>query len=181
MKKMKIIVIYKSKTGFTKKYAEWIGEELNCDVSNYENFSLSSIAEYDCVIYGSRIHAGNVDGLKRIKALFVVNISTKLVIFATGGTPLEAKDVINKIWQRSFSEKELKTIPHFYMQSGLNYKKMSLGDRVIMKTLAKILGRKKTKSSAETGCEQAIANSYDISSRKYIVPLIKFINEQAKI
>ena len=29
---MKIIVIYKSKTGFTKRYAEWIAEELKCDI-----------------------------------------------------------------------------------------------------------------------------------------------------
>ncbi|KAB3533450.1 hypothetical protein F8154_10635 [Alkaliphilus pronyensis] len=178
---MKTIVIYKSKTGFTKMYAEWIGEELNCDISSYENFPLSTIAEYDCVIYGSRVHAGKVDGIKEIKELFVGCITTKLVVFATGGTPLEAKDVINKIWQRVFSEKELKTIPHFYMQSGLNYKKMSFGDRTIMKTLAKILGRKKIKNSAETGCEKAIANSYDISSRKYIVPLVEFVKEQAKI
>ncbi len=26
---MKTIVVYKSKTGFTKKYAEWISEELS--------------------------------------------------------------------------------------------------------------------------------------------------------
>ncbi|GEA31640.1 flavodoxin [Clostridium beijerinckii] len=28
---MKTVVIYKSKTGFTKKYAKWIAEELSAD------------------------------------------------------------------------------------------------------------------------------------------------------
>ncbi|WP_242985386.1 flavodoxin domain-containing protein [Vallitalea okinawensis] len=181
MKKMKTIVIYKSKTGFTKRYAEWIGEELNCDISNYEDFSQSSIVEYDCIIYGSRIHAGKVDGLKKIKTLVQGNGRSKLIIFATGATPLAAEDVINTIWRESFSEEELKAIPHFYMQGGLNYEKMGIGDRLIMKTLAQMLSRKKAKSSVEAGCEQSIGNSYDISSRKYILPLVQFVQKQVKM
>lgn len=31
---MKTVVIYQSKTGFTKKYAEWISEELSADIFN---------------------------------------------------------------------------------------------------------------------------------------------------
>lgn len=178
---MKTIVIYKSKTGFTKSYAEWIAEELKCDIANYKNFSQSYIAEYDFVIYGSRIHAGKVDGLKKIKCLFRDNERSKLVIFATGATPSATKNVIDTIWEANFSENELKTIPHFYMQGGLNYEKMGIGDRLIMKTLAKMLSRKNNKSSEEAGCEQAIGSSYDISSREYIVPLVQFVQLQEKI
>lgn len=29
---MKTIIIYKSKSGYTKKYALWIAEELICDI-----------------------------------------------------------------------------------------------------------------------------------------------------
>ena len=29
---MKTLVIYTSQTGFTKRYAEWISEELNADI-----------------------------------------------------------------------------------------------------------------------------------------------------
>lgn len=176
---MKTIVIYKSKTDFTKRYAEWIAEELKCDISNYKNFSQSSIAEYDFVIYGSRIHAGKIDGLKKVKGLFTGNTKPKLVIFATGATPSAVKDAINTIWKTNFSEEEMKTIPHFYMQSGLNYEKMGIGDRLIMKTVAKMLSRKKNKSSEEAGFEEAILGSYDSSSREYIVPLINFV--QGKI
>ena len=118
---MRVIVIHKSKTGFTKRYAEWIAEELKCDILDYKNLSRSSIAEYDFVIYGSRVHAGKIDGIKKIKALFSDNEMSKLIIFATGATPLEVEDVINTIWKSNFSNEELKIISHFYMQGGLNY------------------------------------------------------------
>ncbi|MBU3132613.1 flavodoxin domain-containing protein [Clostridium gasigenes] len=176
---MKAIVIYKSKTGFTKRYAEWICEELKCEISNYRNLNLSSLDNYDFVIYGSRIHAGKVDGLKNMKKMFVNNEGAKLIVFATGATPFEAKDNIDKIWKANFSEQELKTIPHFYTQSGLNYEKMGIGDRLIMKSLAKMLSSKNKKSKEESGCEEAIVKSHDISSREYIEPLVRFIKNSS--
>ena len=172
---MKAIVVYKSKTGFTKKYAEWIQEATKFDILNYENISEASLSTYDIVIYGSRIHAGRIDGLKKIKALLIDNENVQLVVFATGGTPIEAEDVINSMWKASFTEEELQVIPHFYMPAGLNYENMNIGDKLIMKALAKMLGSKKDKNSEESGCEQAIGHSYDISSREYISPLLEYI------
>ncbi|NBG88146.1 flavodoxin domain-containing protein [Isachenkonia alkalipeptolytica] len=174
---MKAIVVYKSKTGFTKRYAEWIVEELQCDITTYENIFREMIAEYDLVIYGSRIHAGRVDGLKKIKDLVEKVNRPKLMVFATGGTPSAVEGAIRGIWKASFSEEELQEIPHFYMQSGLNYEKMGRGDRLIMKTLAKVLNRKKDKTSDEVGCEEAIGDSYDISSREYVLPLVQCVQE----
>ncbi len=106
---------------------------------------------------------------------------SKLIIFETRPTPLAAEDVINTIWESNFSNEELKIISHFYMQGGFNYEKMGILDRMIMKTLSKILSRKKDKSSDEAGFEQDIGSSYDISSREYIAPLIKFVKVQSKV
>ena len=172
---MKAIVVYKSKTGFTKKYAEWIQEATKFDILNYDNTSTVSLSTYDLVIFGSRIHAGRIDGLKKIKTLLLDNENAQLVVFATGGTPIEAEDVINSIWKTSFTEEELHAIPHFYMPAGLNYENMNIGDKLIMKALAKMLGNKNDKNSVESGCEQAIGHSYNISSRNYISPLLEYI------
>lgn len=174
---MKAIVVYKSKTGFTKRYAEWIVEELQCDISPYENISREMIDEYDLVIFGSRIHAGKVDGLKKIKGLFENKEMPKLMVFATGGTPAAVEDAIHGVWKASFSEEELKKIPHFYMQSGLNYERMGTADRLVMKTLSRVLNRKKEKTSEEEGCEKAIGDSYDNSSREHIKPLVQYVEE----
>lgn len=61
------------------------------------------------------------NGFKKIKPLLLNNKNVQLVVFATGGTPIEAKDVIDSIWQASFKEDELRIIPRFYMPAGLNY------------------------------------------------------------
>ena len=54
----KTVVIYKSKHGSTKKYAEWIGEELECPVFSADDFSKKELEDYESIyrIYHNRYH-----------------------------------------------------------------------------------------------------------------------------
>ena len=73
------------------------------------------------------------------------------------------------------TEEEMESVPHFYMQSGLCYEKMSFPDKTLMKLLANMLSKKENKSNAELGQEQAIKSSYNISDEKYAKPLIEYL------
>ncbi len=172
---MKAVIIFNSKTGFTKRYASWIQEETGFEMREEKNSSKKVLESYDLVIYGGRIHAGKIDGYKQ----FVKKLSDKsrLIVFATGATPAEAKETINIMWDNNFTKEEQEAIPHYYFQSGLNYEKMRWGDKLIMKALAKMLSKKDTKSPEESACEQSINQSYDISSKEFISPLIEYIKE----
>ncbi len=48
----KIVVIYKSKYGSSKKYAQWIAEEVNGDLFNSSNIKEEKLKEYDIIVYG---------------------------------------------------------------------------------------------------------------------------------
>lgn len=168
---MKILLIYKSKTGFTEKYAKWISEEIDCEVVNISNIQNINFKTYDIVIYGSRIHAGRVDGLERIKRL---NLGNKLIVFATGATPKETNS-IQEVWKNNLSEEELKTIKHFYIPAGLNYEKMGFLDKTMMKMASIILEKKKNKSKEDIGMQNSIKKSYDISDKSRIRPLIDYV------
>ena len=54
---MKSIVIYKSKYGSTKTYAEWIASELSCEALDAKNIKADSLLEYDNIIYGGGLYA----------------------------------------------------------------------------------------------------------------------------
>lgn len=170
-----ILVTYKSVTGFTKQYAKMIAKELDCQVLDFKEVSREIMSGYDTIIFGGRFHAGFVDGLKKAKELFKESKATKFIVFATGATPNTAKDVIEEAWKNNFTADEAEHIPHFYMQSGLRYEKMSLGDRLMMKVFAFMVKHKKDKSQSEREMEKALAGSFDISSKEYITPLISYI------
>ena len=93
---MKIIIFYNGKTGFTKRYADWIAEELHCDIKVYKDFEKTEISADDTVIFGSRIHAGRIEHLSKVKS----RIKDNLIVFAVGATPVAAEnaDWIMKKW-----------------------------------------------------------------------------------
>lgn len=175
--KTRAVVVYNSKTGFTKKYAEWIAEELGCEMQPYKSLSESTLSENDIVIFGSRVHAGRIEQLAKVKKRLAGLPGKTLVVFATGATPLAAENVITKIWADNFSSTEMKSIPHFYMQSGLDYDKMGLADRAVMKMAAKLMSGESEKSDEESGFAQAITGSHDISSKEYIAPLVDYVRK----
>ena len=172
---MKTIIVYNGKTGFTKRYADWIAKELKCSILSYKDFTKKVIEENDIIIFGSRVHAGKIEHLKKIKSQFVNKSRQKLIVFACGATPVFEKNTIDKIWANNLSESEIKSIPHFYMQSGLNYERMGFLDRIIMKTVAKLMSKKQNKTSEEAGFTQAVQSSYDISSKEHILPLVNCV------
>ncbi len=94
-------------------------------------------------------------------------------MFATGATPPLEEEI------ERFRKDNLPDdidIPFFYFQSGINYEKMSGGDKLLMKILKTVLSMKKNKSDLDQGVADAIRNSYDYSSQSQIEPLIQFAN-----
>ncbi len=168
----KILVIYKSVTGFTKEYAEWIAQETDAALMDIKKATPKNMSDFDTIVFGGRMHAGTVDGLKTAKKLLSQSHASHFLIFATGAMPNEAKATIEKMWHSNLTSEELSKFPHFYMQAGLCYEKMPFLDRMMMKAFRSMMKRKKAKTEADRQMAQAIAGSYDISSKEYIVPLI---------
>lgn len=174
---MKILVTYKSKTDFTKRYAEIIAKEVDGYLADFKEVTAEMMSEYEVVVYGGGLYAGMVNGLKKAKEMFEKSSAKKFMVFATGGTPNAATEEIDVVWKNNLTVDELVSISHFYMQSGICYEKMSFANRVLMKMMSNVLSKKKNKDSVEEGFSQAIKNSYDISSKEYAAPLIKALLE----
>ena len=175
---MKRLIVYNSKTGFTKKYANWIAEEIDCDVELYKNIDRININEYDLLIFGSRIHAGKIEYFNKIRAFVENNKIKHFIIFVIGGHPNAVEKENSELWTNNLTENEIKNIPHFYFQGGLNYEKMGLSDKIIMKTVSFFLNKDTLKDKDKTGIRVDTRNSYDISSKEYIKPLVDHIQKE---
>ena len=125
---MNILITYTSKTGFTKKYAEWICSELNAELKELKKINSSDILNYDLVIHGGWIMGGMISGFSKIKKLS----PKKLIVFGVGYTKKEEVN-INQI----IDTNKLENIPFFYYQGGTNPKKMGFIGRTIVKMVTK--------------------------------------------
>lgn len=125
---MKTLVTYKSKTGFTKKYAEWISQELACDLKEISSVNAAEIGDYELVIHGGWIMGGMVNGLDKIRKFG----PDKLIVFGVGFTAKEEVEMAKWI-----EANKLGDTPFFYYEGGLNPKKMGFVGRTIVKLVTK--------------------------------------------
>ncbi len=173
----KILIVYKSVTGFTERYAQWIAEELHCETLRLKAATAQRLSEADIIVFGSRFHAGRVDGLAAAKALFEKSTAKELVVFATGATPTAAEDLIREAWSCNFTEEEAEKIPRFYLQSGLNYERMPFRDKLMMKVFSAVVKRQKDDGYGGA-MKKAIAGSFDYTDRSQCGPLTAYLKER---
>lgn len=159
------IVIYQSSTGFTKRYAKWIAEELNCRAVSVKDMAAEDIAGSDTVIFGGWIMGNGIVGYDKVKDKEVRN----LIVFAVGMSP-RSEEISKEI----IKVNHLGETPFFYLPGGLQLDKLNFFIRFMLKQLRKSIVRKAEKSEQESYMERALGTNFDISDRKYIQELVAF-------
>ena len=168
---MKTAVVYRSVSGFTKKYAEWISEELQWDLYPLSECSRNILMKYDAVIYGGPLHAAGIAGLKSFKKMLKNNDDFKVAVFACGASPPDEK-VLEEVKKRNFSEAELELIPFHYLRGGFDFSKLNLINKFLMSIMKKMLQKKKERTEEEQDMLDSYDNPVDFTEREQIKPLI---------
>lgn len=175
---MKTIVVYTSQTGFTKKYAEWIAQRLNAEtltLDEAKNASEDKFADAEAILYGGWIMAGKVKGSEWFTDQIIQWQGKKLALFCVGGCPNDAPDIEREL-KEALTDEQRKYAKAFYCQGGICFEKMKFVSRFFMKMFAKTL-KKKAVTEADKAMAEMISKSYDISDKKYIEPVVEYIEE----
>ncbi|MBZ9687318.1 flavodoxin domain-containing protein [Clostridium estertheticum] len=176
---MSTIVVYKSKTGFVRNYAEWIAEELSADILEVSKVNINMLTKYNTLVYGGSLHAVGINGVKFITKNFDKLKDKKLVVFASGASPSSEK-VIKGVVTNNFTSDQQKCIKFFYLRGGFNYNKLSIFDKVLMILLNwKIKIKKKQKKDLtpdEIGMLAAFDKPADFTRKKNINEMVIYVN-----
>jgi len=175
---LKSAVIYKSKTGFVKKYAQWIAEELKADIFEVSQADARRLQDYDSVIYGGSLHAVGIIGVKFITDNLDKLSGKKLAVFACGASPFSER-VRKEVEDANFTPQQREKIKFFYLRGGFDYRKLPVSDKILMTLLKwKIKLRKAMNlklSSDETGMFAAYNKPVDFTNKKYIQGVLEYI------
>ena len=61
------IILYQSKYGATKKYVDWLVEELGYDYVETKDAKVANLLNYDVIILGGGVYASGIAGLQFLK------------------------------------------------------------------------------------------------------------------
>ena len=167
-----IAVIYKSKYGTTKQYAEWIAEELDASLFEASSIKSSSMRTYDVVIYGGGLYAGGIIGVKHI----IKSQCKSLIVFTVGVADPAVSDY-SEILAKNFTQELLSKIKIFHFRGGINYPKLGFIHKTMMAVVKKSLEKKN--ESERTDEDRALLETYgteiDFSDKSTIMPLIESV------
>jgi flavodoxin len=82
----KSIVIYTSKRGSTKQYAEWIAEDLGCEALTLTDALKRDINlyEYGSIIYGGWIRGSGIVDFDKFGRLLDEELMKRLIVYGVG-------------------------------------------------------------------------------------------------
>ncbi len=174
---MNAIVVYKSKYGSTKTYAEWIGEELGCDVVDAKNIKADDLLKYDTIVYGGGLYAEVINGVILITKNFDKLAGKKIAVYTTGITPLDCREYYDKmVIEKNFKDKNvLDNIKVFNFLGKMKLDELSLVHRTSLKTLKKIMSSKENPTDMEKLLVELCDADDDYTDRNAINDLIEYV------
>lgn len=173
----KIAVLYQSKYGATKKYAQWLKEELACDLFETSKAKAEQLVQYETIILGGGIYGTGIAGIGFLKKNIGALKGKRIAAFGVGASPYH-EDMVSEIRRRNMKD-ELADLPCFYCRGAWNEEGMSFKDRALCGMLKKAVA-KKDPSTYEPWMKalmEATGSKQDWTDKKYLSPLLDYIKQ----
>lgn len=151
---MKTIIVYYSKYGSTRDYAEWLAAETGAEAVPLAKAKQLDLSACDAVVFGCPYYAFRLKIAGFVRAWLPKLAGKKVAFFAVGGEEPSSPDC-RKVYDRTFSEEARAAMRFFYFPGRITIGRMGLIDRLVMKLMK--------------------ATDCDHTSRAAIVPLVEFL------
>lgn len=170
---MKAIVIYKTKYGSTKAYAQWIAGELGCDAVDAKSVKAEDLTEYDTIIYGGGLYAEIINGVTLITKNLDKLADKRIFIYTTGITPLEYREYYDKlVLEKNFKPHMLEKIKVYNFLGKMITEELSPVHRTALKSLKKLMSNKKNPTEMEKLLIKLCDTSEDFCDKSAIEQLV---------
>lgn len=172
---MKPIVLYRSKYGSTKNYAQWIADELSCEAIDAKGFDASLLKDYDTIIYGGGLYAEIIAGVSLITKNIEKLSGKKLIVFTTGLTPTNVREYYDvMVIEKNFKGDTKDKVKIFNFPGKMVYKELTLVHRTAIASLKKIMSKKENPTDMEKMLIHLCDVDADLSDKSLITELVEY-------
>ena len=181
---MRILVTYASKYGTTKRYAQWIAEDLACDLRDSREVNAELLKSYDILIHGGGLYAGGLSGIQTIVKNYDAISNKRIILFSCGlADPEDPENVahieagLEKVLTPEMREK----IRQFHLRGGIDYSRLGLTHKAMMAMLRTVMLKKGYDNLRSE--DQMMLDTYggtvDFTNRESLAPLLSYVRSLA--
>lgn len=175
---MRPVVVYASQTGFTRRYAEWIAEELGCEAVPVKQAEKMDLGPYDTVVFGGWFHAASLVGKKWLGNALAAYPDKRFIAFAVGATPPEWDDMVSQAMEREFPSPQYDAVDRFYLRGGFCYERLSLPNKLAMKAFFKMQAKLAETDERAAEMLEGMRGGFDCTDRASLAPLLACVRSQ---
>ena len=160
----KMLIVYESKTGFTKRYAYMLAEKTRLKVLRVKE--LSKVNQDEEIIFLGWIKAGKIQGIDKLRKYNVKAV-------CGSGTGRTAEPNTEAVTEKN----KIKGIPFFYLRGGcIPLKELKGMDKITMSMFLKILKSRKDKDEKLKEAISNIENGFDGVKEENLEPVLEWLN-----
>ncbi len=175
-----ILIIFESKYGTTKRYAEWIATALSGTLLERRAVHSKDLEAADTIIYGGGLYAGGVSGIKFLFKNQALLAKKNLILFTCGlASPDIPENVANirKTLTQTIPADMLTQMTIFHFHGGIDYTRLNLVHKSMMSMLHKMLLKK---ADADLTVEDRLmlktyGKTLDFTKQESIQPLVDYV------
>lgn len=174
---MKGIILYKSKYGATRKYAEWLSESTGFPCLETDKADIGAVSGYDVIILGGGIYASGIAGLSFLKKNIAKLKGKKLAVFCCGASPFDQKAFEEIV--RHNMKGELEGVPCFYCRGAWDEEQLTFRDRMLCRMLQKVVAKQNPEEYEpwQKALLSAVGQKCDWTDPANLESLIRYIRD----
>ena len=159
-----MVIVYQSKTGFTKRYADMLAAKTNLKVFAVKE--VSQVNQGEEIIFLGWIKAGKIQGLDKLRKRNVKAV-------CASGTARTAEPDTETVVERN----RIEGIPFFYLRGGcFPIKEIKGMDKIMMSMFLKMLKSRKDKDEELEEAISVIENGFDGVKEENLAPVLEWLN-----
>ncbi len=165
---MKGIIIYKSKYGATKQYADWLSELLHLPMVASDNINKDNLRQYDFIIAGSPVYIGKLLIRQWLRENVHVLQNKKVFLFVVCGTSPNEKDKLDKIVRENVPAEIKNKCEIFFFRGRVRRNTLSWSDSFLLRIGALMARNPNDKKHMRAG--------YDAVDKANLLPLLNAVS-----
>jgi menaquinone-dependent protoporphyrinogen IX oxidase len=165
------LVVYASKQGSTRQYAEWIAEDLSARAIPFAHARPADLEAADTVVLGSAVRMGSLILGKWIKENWRILSARRLILFSVSATPPDDTKELRETLERSLAQEMIGQMTWVPLHGRLTIATLPLPLRLIMKAASRPRADAGKGSPAGSPAERMV--EFDGVARESIAPILK--------
>ena len=164
------LVVYSSKYGSTREYAEWIGGELSFPAVPCADAKRTQLEASDLVILGSSVNMGSLTIKSWIRKNWPVLAAKRLILFTVSGTPPSDEKKLRETLAASLAPEMIGRMQWFPLHGRIRFAALPPLLRFMLKAFS---GKQDAAGGAAAGGGPDALQEFDDVRRENIAPIVK--------